>query len=120
LTKHGAGLCRQAPSGHNPAMKVPTLTGSCVTLLPLESAHAASLQRCADDEQVWATLFDGFPRPYTLAEAEAWCAGGWRERGFVWGIALAGDVIGCVGVEQDTGGLRCNAEVGYWIGRAHW
>jgi [ribosomal protein S5]-alanine N-acetyltransferase len=29
-------------------------------------------------------------------------------------------VIGCVGLRPDTGWLRCNAEIGYWIGEAHW
>jgi ribosomal-protein-alanine N-acetyltransferase len=101
-------------------MTVPRLAGRSVTLVPLEPGHACSLQRCADDQQVWATLVEGFPHPYTLADAQAWCEGGWRERGVVWGIALAGEVIGCVGVQQERGWLQCNAEVGYWIGRAYW
>ena len=101
-------------------MTPPELTGTQIALLPLDPSHAPSLQRHADDEQVWATLVDGFPRPYTLADAQAWCSGGWRDRGVVWGIAVAGEPIGCVGVQQDPGWLRCNAEVGYWIGRAYW
>jgi RimJ/RimL family protein N-acetyltransferase len=101
-------------------MTPPELTGTSVALVPLVPGDAPSLQRCADDRQVSATLVDGFPHPYTLADAQAWCAGGWRERGIVWGIAVAGEVVGCVGVQQQTGWLRCNAEVGYWIGRAHW
>ena len=98
----------------------PALAGTSACLQPLSLAHAASLQQHADDEQVWATLFDGFPHPYTLADAQAWCAGGWKHRGIVWGIAVAGEVIGCVGLQQETGWLRCNAEVGYWIGRRFW
>lgn len=101
-------------------MTPPELTGTSLALLPLELRHAASVQLHADDKQVWATLVDGFPHPYTLADAQAWCAGGWRERGIVWGIAVGGEVVGCVGVEQATGCLRCNAEVGYWIGRRFW
>jgi ribosomal-protein-alanine N-acetyltransferase len=98
---------------------VPTLSGVSTVLVPLALQHAASLQRHADDELVWRTLFEGFPRPYTMADAQAWCVGGWRVGGVVWGIAVAGEVIGCVGVRQDPGWLRCNAEVGYWIGREH-
>lgn len=89
-------------------------------LVPLALPHAASLQRHADDELVWKTLFEGFPRPYSIGDAEAWCGGGWRAGGVVWGVSVADEVIGCVGVRQDKGWLRCNAEVGYWIGRAHW
>jgi RimJ/RimL family protein N-acetyltransferase len=101
-------------------MTPPKLVGSHLALVPLEPAHAISLQRQADDAQVWATLVDGFPHPYTLADAQAWCGGGWRARGIVWGIAVGDEVIGCIGVEQEPAWLRCNAEVGYWIGRAHW
>jgi ribosomal-protein-alanine N-acetyltransferase len=101
-------------------MNPPTLSLPCGELVPLSLEHAESLQRHADDELVWQTLFEGFPRPYTLAEARAWCGGGWRGAGHVWGIAIDGEVIGCVGVRQDAGWLRCNAEVGYWIGRRYW
>jgi RimJ/RimL family protein N-acetyltransferase len=38
----------------------------------------------------------------------------------VWGIVVGGEVIGCVSVRPDAGWMRCNAEVGYWIGQAHW
>jgi RimJ/RimL family protein N-acetyltransferase len=99
----------------------PTLTGSRCVLRALRPGDAPALQRYADDEAVWRNLFEGFPRPYTLADAQAWCDGGWRERGdAVWGIAVDDEAIGCLGVRADTGWLRCNAEVGYWIGQPHW
>ena len=31
-----------------------------------------------------------------------------------------GGLIGCIGLVQAKGWLRCNAEIGYWIGEAHW
>jgi [ribosomal protein S5]-alanine N-acetyltransferase len=67
-------------------------------------------------------LFEGFPRPYTLADALAWCGEGAHAEsmGYVWGIEIDSQVIGCVGVRPDAGWLRCNAEAGYWIGRAFW
>jgi [ribosomal protein S5]-alanine N-acetyltransferase len=100
---------------------LPTLAGTRCVLRELRAADAPSLQRHADDEAVWRNLFEGFPRPYTLADAQAWCGGGWRERvPFAWGIAVADEVVGCISVRPDAGWLRCNAEVGYWIGRAFW
>ena len=45
-----------------------------------------------------------------------WVASWWSGLGDLQG----NEVVGCVGVRQDQGWLRCNAEVGYWIGRAHW
>ena len=101
---------------------VPTLEGEFFRLRELVVGDAASLQRYADDKAVWLNLFEGFPSPYTLADATAWCEGSSRSPalGLVWGIELEGNVIGCISVRQDKGWLRCSAEVGYWIGRPFW
>ena len=99
---------------------VPTLIGERCTLRELRPADAASVARHGDDEAVWRNLFEGFPRPYTLNDALAWCGGGWRAGGWVWGVEADAEVVGCIGLRPDAGWLRCNAEVGYWIGRAHW
>jgi len=98
-----------------------TLRGRRCTLRALVPADAPSLRAHADDEAVWRMLFDGFPRPYTLADAQAWC-GPERpaEVGHIWGIEVDGNIVGCIGVRPDAGWLRCNAEVGYWLGQAHW
>lgn len=99
----------------------PTLAGSRCVLRALRPGDAGALQRNADAEAVRRNLFEGFPGPYTLADAQAWCGGAWRDRGeVVWGIAVHDEVIGCIGVRSDKGWLRCNAEVGYWIGQAFW
>ncbi|RQO61894.1 GNAT family N-acetyltransferase [Paucibacter sp. KBW04] len=101
----------------------PGLQGQRCRLRELRLDDAPALQRHADDEAVWRNLFEGFPHPYTLADAEAWCGGGWRMGGFVWAIESAdtpGELIGCIGVRPESGWLRCNAEVGYWIGQAFW
>jgi RimJ/RimL family protein N-acetyltransferase len=91
---------------------IETLSGRRCLLRALVPADAPSLRAHADDEAVWRTLFDGFPRPYTLADAQTWC-GDSRPAlfGLVWGIEVDGEIAGW---------LRCNAEVGYWVGQAHW
>ncbi len=99
---------------------IPALQGQRCRLRELRPSDAASLQAHADDEAVWRNLFDGFPRPYTLADAQAWCGGGWRHGGHVWGIEVDDQIIGCVGFESQLGWLRCNAEIGYWIGQTYW
>ncbi len=101
---------------------LPVLQGSLCRLRGLTLADAPALRRHADDPAVAINLFEGFPSPYTLTEAERWCGTMHREPifGHVWGIAVGGEVIGCVSVRPDAGWMRCNAEVGYWIGQAHW
>lgn len=105
------------------AERMPTLKGPRCTLRALVLADAPALQRHADDPAVAHNLFDGFPRPYTLAQAEAWCDHEHRlpRYGHVWGIAVdAGEVAGCISVAPNAGIWRCSATVGYWLGRQHW
>ena len=100
----------------------PTLTGTRCILRTLVPSDAMSLRRHADDLAVSRNLFDGFPSPYTLADAQSWCDSANRPDSFghVWGIVVQGEVVGCIGVSPDKGWLRCNAEVGYWIGQGCW
>ncbi len=99
---------------------VPTLHSSFGCLRPLVPEDAPSLRAYADDEAVWCNLFDGFPRPYTLADAQWWCGERPDDLGYVWGIDVDGQIVGCISVRPESGWLRCNAEVGYWIGQPFW
>jgi len=101
---------------------LPTLQGARCRLRPLRPADAPALARHANDEAVRRNLFEGFPSPYTLAHAQAWCAAqsGEAAWGRVWGIEFDGEIVGCIGLRPDAGWLRCNAEVGYWVGQAVW
>lgn len=101
---------------------VPLLRAGAATLRPLVPADAPSIARHADDPAVARNLYDGFPQPYTLAEAEAWCDAGRRSPrfGLVWAIEADGAAVGCLGLTPRVGTLACNAEIGYWIGRACW
>jgi RimJ/RimL family protein N-acetyltransferase len=60
-----------------------------------------------------------------MFHAQAWCGheANSGDFGYVWGIvpdAAPAVVIGCIGLAPDRGWLRCNAEVGYWLGEAWW
>ena len=103
-------------------MALPTLAGTRCRLRELRLQDASDIAAHADDEGVWRNLFEGFPRPYTLAHAQAWCGDEHRQPqyGLVWAIDVGGMAVGCCSVRQDKGWMRCNAEVGYWIGRAFW
>jgi [ribosomal protein S5]-alanine N-acetyltransferase len=109
-----------------PAPGLPTLHGQRCTLRALRPSDAPALQRHADDPAVAHNLFDGFPQPYTLAEAEWWCGDGHRQPqfGHVWGIEVAvadgAEVIGCISVDPQQGLWGSSAVIGYWIGQSHW
>ncbi len=103
-------------------LPLPILQGERCLLRALVPGDAPSLRRHADDPEVARNLFEGFPSPYPLAAAEAWCGheANSGRFGYVWGIVVDGAVVGCAGLVPATGWMRCNAEAGYWIGREFW
>ena len=109
-----------APANALPTL--PTLAGTHCVLRALRPADAPAIARHANDAAVVLNLHDGFPHPYTLAHAQAWCGAQHREPAFghVWAITVDDTAIGCVGVLPGSGLLACNAELGYWIGQAFW
>jgi RimJ/RimL family protein N-acetyltransferase len=103
-------------------LPLPILQGERCLLRALVPADAPALVAHANDPAVVRNLFDGFPQPYTLEAATAWATHESHsgEFGWVWGIVVDGTVVGCIGLRPEGGWLRCNAEIGYWIGQAHW
>ncbi|UYZ58454.1 GNAT family N-acetyltransferase [Hymenobacter latericus] len=91
-------------------------------LRPFAAADAPALARHANDRDIWLNLRDRFPHPYSLADAE-WYLGFVQHEG-------AADVHLCIEVDGEaTGSIsvlfqgdvhRREAEIGYWLGRAHW
>ncbi len=101
---------------------LPILQGERCLLRVLVPEDAPALVTHADNPAVARFLFDAFPQPYTLAAATAWAGHEANSGafGWVWAIVVDGALTGCIGLRQEAGSLRCNAELGYWIGQAHW
>jgi RimJ/RimL family protein N-acetyltransferase len=101
---------------------LPILQGERCLLRALVPDDAPALVVHADNPAVARHLFDGFPQPYGIAAATAWASreANSGEFGRVWAIVVDGGLVGCIGVQQDGGWLRCNAEIGYWLGEAYW
>jgi RimJ/RimL family protein N-acetyltransferase len=61
------------------------------------------------------------PHPYGLADAErflaAVCA---AEPRTVFAIEVEGAAVGCIGLRRNEDIERVSAEIGYWLGCAHW
>jgi ribosomal-protein-alanine N-acetyltransferase len=82
---------------------------------------AAPLARHANDRRIWRNLRDAFPHPYTLADAREWIAGAREakpETNFA--IVADGEAAGAIGFVLRTDVERVSAEIGYWVGAAHW
>ena len=91
------------------------------TLRAWRQGDAPALAQHANDPAVWRNMSEGFPHPYTLAIALDWVARGHVEfGGDNWAVCIDDKAVGGCGVHAGGGALSCNAEIGYWIGRAHW
>jgi len=81
----------------------------------------ASLLRHADDPRVPRGLSDRFPHPYTRADGEAFLAGRVVDLTHpVFAIEIGGEACGGIAVRPHAREKAHGAELGYWLGRAHW
>jgi RimJ/RimL family protein N-acetyltransferase len=87
----------------------------------LVPGDAPALARHADDRRIWINLRDRFPYPYLLEDAQHFianvCAAQPR---MAFAIEVHGEAAGCVGLEPRDDVERVSAEIGYWLGCAHW
>jgi len=90
-------------------------------LRPWRYGDEPALSREANDREIWISLRDRFPHPYTLEAAAMWVAstlGVDPPRNLA--IEIEGQVAGGVGLVRHDDVHRFSAEVGYWLGRRHW
>lgn len=82
---------------------------------------AGSLVQHANDREIWHNLRDGFPHPYTEADAarflERVCD---QSPTSNFAIEVAGDAVGGIGYHRGKDVERVSAEIGYWLARTHW
>ena len=102
---------------------IPIVTTARLRLRPFAAVDAATVVALAGDWEVARFLLH-VPHPYPpelavawiASHAETWLAGG----GPTWAIARAADdeLLGTVSLRWTARHAR--AELGYWLGRAHW
>ena len=99
-----------------------TLTvDEAIRLRPWRMQDLDALVRHADDEQVSRGTSDRFPFPYTPADGEAFLSGRVVDLSEpVLAIEIDGEACGSIGVHRLAGERAVGAELGYWLGRAHW
>ena len=80
-----------------------------------------ALVRHANNWNVWLTLRDRFPHPYTADDGRAWLESASQEDppGSL-AIVVGGEAVGGVGIVLGGDVNRHTAELGYWLGEAQW
>jgi RimJ/RimL family protein N-acetyltransferase len=85
------------------------------------AGDAPSLARHADNRKIWLQVRDRFPHPYTLEAAEGWVAlASAADPETQFAIEVSGEAAGGIGVFLQQDVERYSAEIGYWLGEAHW
>ncbi|MCP3981240.1 MAG: GNAT family N-acetyltransferase [bacterium] len=80
-----------------------------------------SLAKHADDRGVWINLRDRFPHPFRTEDAVEWVRAslGVSPPNQL-AIEVDGEAAGGIGISPDADVHRFSAEIGFWLGRAHW
>jgi RimJ/RimL family protein N-acetyltransferase len=81
----------------------------------------ASIARHANNRKVWINLRDGFPHPYTVADARNWLkivTEYQPETNFA--IVIDDEAVGGIGFTLQLDVAYRSAEVGYWLGQEYW
>ena len=92
-----------------------------VELRPLIADDAPYMAELANNELISRNLRDGFPHPYTLADAELFIEKYNKHLTvIIFAITYRGDYAGNISLMPGTDVYRKSAELGYFIGQPFW
>jgi [ribosomal protein S5]-alanine N-acetyltransferase len=95
--------------------------GHSVVLRPPLLADANAIAKHANDRRIWINLRDAMPHPYSVDDAVAWLGSNIDQNPVeLFTIDLDGEAIGAIGLVPGSDIERRSAELGYWLGAAHW
>lgn len=93
---------------------------SCI-IRPWSLQDAASVQRYANNRNIWLNVRDVFPHPYRLEDADAFLKlVGQQKPMTTFAIGTAAEAIGCIGLRPGEDVHRKTAELGYWLAEEFW
>ncbi len=80
-----------------------------------------AIVRHANNRKLWRNMRDSFPHPYTRADAEWWVRYASSTNPVTnFAIEVDGEAVGAIGLVLREDIFRRSAEIGYWLGEAHW
>jgi ribosomal-protein-alanine N-acetyltransferase len=97
------------------------IKGTGFTLRNWRASDASALQRLADNPKIAANLYNRFPSPYTLADAEFFINLNINEqpaKTFV--IDIDGEFAGTIGLTFRDDVFTRSPLFGYWLGEPYW
>jgi ribosomal-protein-alanine N-acetyltransferase len=98
-----------------------TLRGMRCFVRPWRLADVDALVRHANNVAVAKQLRDRFPHPYTRANAMAFLKFATQDTDpSNLAIEVHGEAVGGIGFVTGSDVERFSAEIGYWLGEAHW
>jgi len=102
-------------------MELPTIRRQGFILRPWDLQDATALVRHADNPRVAGNLRDGFPSPYTPADARNWLNSVISNRSAaVLAVEVDGEAAGGLGLYPQQDVYRLNGEIGYWLSERYW
>jgi len=97
------------------------LHGNGFKLRGWKKEDAVSLQKHADNPNVYTFLMDRFPHPYTMEAAEHWVnIMLLLEPNYNFVIEVEGDAVGVIGLEMRDDIYSKSPLIGYWISETLW
>lgn len=97
------------------------IKGTGFTLRNWRESDAPALQRHADNPKIAANLYNRFPSPYTIEDAEFFIGININQdppTTFV--IDIDGELAGTIGINFRADVFTRSPLFGYWIGEAYW
>ncbi|WP_183568488.1 GNAT family N-acetyltransferase [Mucilaginibacter sp. SP1R1] len=97
------------------------LQGTGFTLRQWKPGDAASLQKHADNTNISDFLFDRFPSPYTLTDAEQFINSKINQEPVTnFAITIDDEVVGVIGIDFRADIYRKAPLIGYWVSEQLW
>ena len=84
---------------------------------------AQNLSKALDNKNIQDNLRDGFPFPYTVADAEKFISAvlsADKDSAYNWAITLDDVAVGSIGVFRKVNVHHLTAEMGYYVAEEYW
>jgi RimJ/RimL family protein N-acetyltransferase len=94
---------------------------SIIKLRKLKLADARVFTTLANNKNIWLTMRDVFPHPYSKDDAISFINFSAKsETSYIFAITFNDEIVGAIGLHRLTDLNRFTVELGYWIGEPYW